>query len=306
MSFPVGTVFDPASIDANRNGQLTAAQREGENRRERNWRGNALYFAGVAAVVGVLAVTSSGGSDPQIERLAIGAVAFAIAAVLLVLRFMPNSNPLARDLRDGRVVAVDGPFGKTTSSGTQLTYYYFELGDRRYEVAQDTYRAAPTAGMMRLYVLPHSHRVVNFERLPDPPVPEGGLSARSVMGALASELTGFHQAQGLQTMAAMAGFAHSLEASATPPAPGQRDPRPLAEAILGSWSWAAVHVTFSGDGSASMTMPGGRSVSGRWSVSGDRLEVTGAGQDITGDAWVVGDTLTVVQDGQAMALRRTG
>jgi hypothetical protein len=306
MSAPVGTVFDPASIEANRNGQLTAAQRAGENRRERNWRGNALYFAGVAAVIGVLVVTSSGGQDPQIERYAIGAVAFVIAAVLLVLRFMPNSNPLARDLRDGRVVAVDGPFGKTTSSGTQLTSYYFELGDRRYEVAQDTYRAAPNAGMMRLYVLPHSHRVVNFERLSDPPVPAGALTARSVMGAIASELTGVNQAQRLQTMAVMTALGHSLESSPTPPPPDQRDPRPLAQAILGSWKWAAVHVTFSDDGTASVTMPGGGSMSGRWSVSGERLQVTGAGQDITGEAWVAGDTLTVVQDGQVMALHRAG
>ncbi len=307
MSVPIGEAFDPASLEANRRGALSAGQRAAANQAERTWRSNALAFAGIAVVIGLLVATSNGGNYPQIARYGVAAVAFAIAIVLVVLRVTPDSNPLARDLHDGRVATVEGAFGKTTGRGERLTFYYFELGDRRFEVSQAAYHAAPDYGVMRLYILPSSHRVVNFEHLADRPVPEGGVSAGSVAKALVSGMAGMHQAQRLETMASLAALGHSLEGSATPPSAGERDPRPLAEAVLGSWKWAAAQVTFAGDGTASLTLPGGRSMQGRWSVSGEgRLHVTGAGEDITGDAWVAGDTLTVVQDGRAMAFHRAG
>jgi hypothetical protein len=92
---------------------------------------------------------------------------------------------------------------------------------------------------------------------------------------------------------------------ATPPPADRRDPRPLAEAIVGTWHWGLMRITFGADGGASATLPTGRSQSGRWSIGADgKLHVAEMGQDIATDAWVDGDTLTVVEDGQAIACRR--
>ena len=66
-------------------------------------------------------------------------------------------------------------------------------------------------------------------------------------------------------------------------------------------------VTFSADGAASARMANGMSMAGRWSVDADgKLHLDGMGQDMVTDAWIVGDDLTVLMDGNAMPFRRTG
>ena len=94
--------------------------------------------------------------------------------------------------------------------------------------------------------------------------------------------------------------------NAAPPPASERDPRPLAEAVVGSWQWGSMRVAFAADGTASTVLPSGMAASGRWSVTGDtQFHLTGMGQDMAGDAWVAGDTLTVEMDGRAMAFHRT-
>ncbi len=90
----------------------------------------------------------------------------------------------------------------------------------------------------------------------------------------------------------------------TPPAPDQRDPRPLAQSLPGSWSGSSGSVVFRPDGTAAMTQLG-REIQGRWSVDGQgRLHVGMDGRDQPVDAWIVGDTLTITQDGTGFSYQR--
>jgi hypothetical protein len=56
-----------------------------------------------------------------------------------------------------------------------------------------TYDAAPDAGVVRLYYLPRSRRVVNLERLPNAPLPDvvtPQTMAASVRAAVRADITG--------------------------------------------------------------------------------------------------------------------
>jgi hypothetical protein len=309
MSVPVGHALDPDSLEANRGGALTPKQRAWVGKVERAWWKNELVGAAIFAVIGVLILTSSGGNYPAVERLAVGLGFLAVAAFFL-FRSIPGTNPLARDERSGKVETVEGPFGKHSFSspsrrGSQTTYY-FDIGERHFEVGYETYKAAPDHGMMRLYVLPDSHKVVNFERLPDAPLPEGVLdSPAQAISAVAEGLRSHDQAARLQAMATMEAMKEATLAPAAPPPADQRDPRPLAEAIVGTWHLGPMSWTFAADGTATGTMPNGRSQQGRWSIDGDgKLRMTGLGAEQDAEAWVAGDTLTVSLGGRAMSFQR--
>lgn len=307
MSVPVGTAYDPASLEENRAGRLTPGQREAAGRAEHRGVQNDLVFAGIAVVIGVLVATSNGGNYPLIARLGVAAVAFAIA-VVMGIRALSGMDPLARDLRAGRVESLEGAFGKHEMQGKRTEFFYFDLANRRFEVSRTMFGAAPDFGVMRLYVLPRGGRVVNFERLPDRALPEGAASSPvAAMGTIAAEIRHSHgQAERLEAMASMTALRDALVAPPTPPPAGARDPRPLAEAIVGSWQWAGMHVNLAPDGAVTASMPNGRAASGRWSVSPDgRLHVTGMGEDMAGEAWVAGDTLTVSQESGAISFHRT-
>ncbi len=311
MSVPVGQALDPDSLATNRGGTLTPKQRAWVGRAERAWWKNELVGAAIFAIIGVLILTSSGGSYPAVERLAVGLGFLAVAAFFL-FRSIPGPNALARDERASKVEAVEGPFGKHSvagrshGSGGSHTTYYLDIGERHFEVGYATYEQAPDHGMMRLYVLPDSHKVVNFERLPDAPLPEGALdSPGQAVSAIAADLRSHDQATRLQAMATMEAMKDATLAPAAPPPADQRDPRPLAEAIVGTWHLGPMAWTFAADGTATGTMPNGRSQQGRWSIDGDgKLRMTGLGAEQDAQAWVAGDTLTVSLGGRAMSFQR--
>ena len=122
------------------------------------------------------------------------------------------------------------------------------------------YRAAPDAGIVRLYYLPASRHVVNLERLPDRTLAEGAIAS-------------------------------PLEA--------------IAEAILGRWQSGAVSPSFASDGTVAVTLPDGQERRGSWSVDpAGHLHADVAGVAEVGEAWVVGDTLTVLRDGAALTFHR--
>ena len=95
---------------------------------------------------------------------------------------MPSRDPLARDLRQGRVGMVEGTLGKRTmttnsSRGSSLTTHYFDIAGRSFEVPRSEARAAPEAGIVRVYFRPQSRKVMNLERLPDRPLSPGALAS---------------------------------------------------------------------------------------------------------------------------------
>jgi hypothetical protein len=173
----------------------------------------------------------------------------------------------------------------------------------------------PDTGYVRLFYLPRSRRVVNFERLPDPPLPE--VTLESVMDAgpraLKTSLMRDRKRKA-ETYAEVASmlrtFDEQAHQAANPPAPDRRDPRPLAEAIVGSWSNGLLVFGFLPDGTMTMGSPreGGRR-RGRWWIGADgRLHATEAGRGSRGewvtDAWVAGDEMTIVRDGTGLTFRR--
>ena len=92
---------------------------------------------------------------------------------------------------------------------------------------------------------------------------------------------------------------------ATAPAADQRDPRPLAEAILGTWQTGPISMSFLPDGAMVMSLPGGRQQRGLWSIGPDgRLHLTAEGRERATDAWVAGGMLTMSENGQGTAYRR--
>jgi hypothetical protein len=107
-------------------------------------------------------------------------------------------------------------------------------------------------------------------------------------------------------MAAMAAqFKAQMQQNAVQPPPDQRDTRPLAEAIVGTWSSAFMTVMFAADGTATSTAPNGRQTSGRWSVDAQGLLHAGlAGKDNVGQAWISGTTLTITEGGMGITFER--
>lgn len=311
---PAGPLHADA-LEANRAGRLTDAQRADWKSFDRGWRKNELIAAVICAVLGVLLLVAAGKGSDLVPRLLLG-IAFLVGAGAFVIRGVLNLDPLAADLRAGRVENVEGAVAKTRSYAGGRTVnelYHVDVEGKRFVVHQKTYEAVPDAGIIRLFYLPRSRKVVNVEQLPDRPVAPGALEAlTSPMSALRMTASAFaapNTKQRAEMMANVAALGHALQAEmgptdATPPPPDQRDQRPLAEAILGTWRMGPMTVTFSADGTATMDAAG-MARKGPWSVGGDgRLHSAALGPDGAADAWITGDTLTVSTDGRSMAFHR--
>ena len=308
--------FSAADIEANRAGRLTDGQRRALKAGARSFSRSMLSGAVLAAVIGVLLATATGPSPNAAERPLAAAAFFAGAVVCLFLALRPNSE--AGDASSGRVDAIEGAIGKRTMSssggrGSSVTTYFLEIGEKRYSVGRGVYDAAPDAGWVRLYITPRSHEVVNFERLPDKVVPDiTSTTPQALLGQLGSAFLSHDQQTRNETRAEMEAMARSLKAqmaithaAATPPPAADRDPRPLGQAILGTWQMGPMSMTFMPDGTMVATFMGGKQRQGHWSIGSDgKLHADATGSGGAADAWIAGDTLTVSQDGESAAFHR--
>jgi hypothetical protein len=130
-----------------------------------------------------------------------------------------------------------------------------------------------------------------------------------MLGTLATAVLSPNRERQNEERAELAAMGSAIEsrmsAAATPPPAGMRDPRPLAEAILGTWRGALASVTFVPDGTVVATLPGGRQERGRWSVGSDgKLRSNATGTDQAAEAWVAGDTLTISDGANGLAFQR--
>jgi hypothetical protein len=306
----MGEVSPADALDANRAGRLTDQQRQNFRGMSRGLRKFELQFAVILTILGLIIWFAEGPAKYAAVKPLIG-VALLIIAGFLVVRSFLGADPLTHDLRSGSVESVEGAITKTTvethSRGSSSTWYYFNVAGTRVTVAsRAAYEAAPEAGIVRLFYLPHSHRLVNMERLPDRPLPPDALKSPQVAQDLLHGMRSHDPNQVAEARAEAAALDNALHAAITkgptPPPDGARDPRPLAEAIVGAWDSPLMSVSFATDGTLDATMPGGRKRSGHWSLdwSGHLLS------DITGptEAWVSGDQLTVTIGGQGLTFRR--
>jgi hypothetical protein len=210
-------------------------------------------------------------------------------------------------------VSLEGPISKhsTTSHGTQghsTTTHYLVVAGQSFEVGPNAYNTDPEAGFVRIYFLSRSQHVVNLEHLPDRPLPAGS-TPRTVFHDFKQAIFSDDRAQLDEVRAEIAGTANALKAGISddpvPPPTANRDQRPLAEAIQGTWSNGPVTVAFSGSGTFTITVLGANARSGHWSVNGNgKLVADLGGQSQATDAWIVGDQLTVSLGDKAFTLQR--
>lgn len=305
-------IFSADALETNRAGRLTDLQRRQFGSIDRSWRKSMLGVAAGLAIIGLLVLTSSGPAPNAWLRPFAGA-AFLVIAVGIVLYALPNQDRLARDLRAGVVVTLEGAMEKHTSSSysgtSSVTYHYLDVADKHLEVSAAEYAAAPEAAFVRVFYLPRSRKVVNLERLADPPLPAGALDSPMDALKLVEQGLRSHGAAHHEAMAEMMALGNAVKAervaAAVPPPVEQRDPRPLSEAIVGSWRAGPMAVSFAADGTMQLTLPDGRTRPGRWSVDANgRLHADAFGHDEAGDAWVAGGRLTVAVAGAGMSFAR--
>jgi hypothetical protein len=302
--------FPPEALEANRRGEMSEAQRRGfgalSGSRRRSELSSAAFLVAGALVVVFFA---SPRSSPAM-RAGIPLACVAIAA-FLVARSIAGSDALTRDVREGRVESVEGAIGKSRGGGgggRSVTTYFLRVGDKLFKVTPAPYQAAPDAGLVRLYYLPRSRKVLNLERLPNVSLP-GEVTPRDLAASLdaARHAPGPRERNEARAALAAVGDAFRAAASPSPPAapPSQaRDSRPLGSAIVGTWSSALMKVTFTADGRVSTHMPGATRT-GRWSVDASgRLRSDITGREETADAWVAGDRLTIATEAGALTLTR--
>ena len=312
MIASTGDPFPAADLDTNRSGRLSDAQRKKYKGLARAGRKDEFFAAIFCGAMGVLLLAPAGPS-PNVWVRPVAAAGFILVAFLL-LRTGATGDSLTQDMRSGKVVTVEGAIGKRhlerEGSHTTWTDHFLDVAGQSFEVDETAFLAAPDVGYVRLYVLPRSHAILNLERMPDRPLPVGATTSTATIVADAITAARSHDTvQAAEARAELDTIANALQderaRAAVPPPIDQRDPRPLAEAIVGTWQTGPMSISFLPDSTMVVTMPGGRERRGRWSIGADgRLHSSGDGRDTAADAWVAGDALTISEDGQGMVYTR--
>jgi hypothetical protein len=268
--------FPQDALESNRAGRLTDGQKQWLRTMSRDSRKSGLSIAATCAALGLVIWLAPGPSQYAVTKPLIGFVLLAVALFFL-LRSLSGGDALTQDLRSVKVESVEGAITKVLIRGTRsaASTHYFDVAGKRLHVNSSQYDWAPDAGIVRVFYLPHSHRAVNFERLADRPLPEGAMASpreaiKEVLGAFGAH-DETSRAEARAQLAAMGDqLRPKVEGSAvTRPPQGQRDPRPLSESILGTWSNGLLTFAFAPGGTATATLPGGHVRSGQSSVYAD-------------------------------------
>jgi len=180
--------FPRSALDANRSGHLTPDQAVLYRQEAATDRRTAL-FAGVAiAAFGALIVAGGvTGKAPgsRVETLLIGVALLGVGLVVAYFAGIQGAKAKAAAARTGTVTMIEGPFTRDRrdrrdifgadsghySPGNEYEYYLL-VGDRRFTVAQEAWDAAPADGVVRVYLLGTSDRIVNLEKIADAPPPQ--------------------------------------------------------------------------------------------------------------------------------------
>lgn len=291
----------------NRAGRLTQAQRDNLRATSRGWRKAELQFAGIFTVIGLLVWFAQGPARDAMVKPLLGIAFLVLAGTLVVVSFL-GADPVTRDLREGRVRAAEGAIRKWTQTthgrSSSTTTHYAEAGGVTVETGAQSYGALPEAGIVRLFYLPHSRRLVNFEQLADRPLPEGALTDKRLL--LKDAVAGvFGSADARAEMAAI-GHALQNQVRASPARPADSSTAPLLTALPGTWSNPILTLTFAADGSVAATIAGGVKRSGRWSIDASgRLVSDIMGKPAAAEAWVTADQLTIKDGDEAVKLMRS-
>jgi hypothetical protein len=300
------------ALEANRAGRLTDTQRRNIGAQERDFRKSELWWALFALAIGAIILFVPGANPSPAVHVGIPLLCVLIA-VGLAYWSLTSRDPLARDLREGRVESLEGAIGKdrsTLSSGSHdATVYFLQVGSKRFSVGRGMYDSAPEAGWVRIYYLPRSNRVVNFERSGDSPLPE--ISSRQEMASEVKASLSLNRLRRNEARARLQGMMDGLSAepsgSDEQEATSENGGRPLEEAIVGTWSNIMMTVTLRADGTAEVELPGGKRQTGDWSLDASgRLHSEALGNETGAQVHLAGNRLTVSMNGMGLTFDRVG
>jgi hypothetical protein len=313
MSAVAVSAFRPEALDANRAGRLTDAQATDLRARASSTRKELIVLGTGFAVIGVVLLTAAGPAAGTAVRL-VGGIGGLIVGAALAYVGSPLGSALTRELRDPRVETVEGAVLRdrrvTNTSGSTLHTYTVTVAHRTYKVDRALFDATPEGGHVRLYVLPRSHTIVNLERLADQPLPPGMIGSPEALEDIGHEMRSGDTDRQAEGLAQLAALYHELRPEThkgvhAPPAEA-RDPRPLAESILGAWETGHRTFAFAAGGDLTVTAPSGRTAGGAWSVDGSgqlRFRI-GDNPESLMQAWVADGTLSIVDRGETLVLHR--
>jgi hypothetical protein len=303
--------FPAEALEANRAGRLSETQRKNWTGADRHWRRDVHLMALVLGIAGVLLVVVAGIGQtpfPTFAGLPLGAVC-TVAAFLIYVSTL-GAGALTRDLREGRVEAVEGAIrrGLSVNPGEDYEDCYLHIAGNRLACNRTAYEAAPQAGIVRAYYLPRSRRLINLERLANRPLPAGALDhPLAAVGQAFSALASKDRKQQAEAMATLEAIKDAIFGEPNSPDIGTAGGRPLAEAIIGTWHSPVMNVTFFANGTGAAKMADGMALAGRWSIAGDgKLRLGGMGREMETDASVVGDVLSVVMERSRLNFQRVG
>src|SRR5262245_35153397 len=266
-------LFPVEALAENRSGRLTGDQAIRFQRMVRGRRQGTRGLAVPVGAIGALLLILSGPAANAVTRHLAGWGFLTAAAVILAA---PAFDPLAADVREGRVETVQGAVGKRQTQGKGpaggYTRYYLNIAGRQLQTYLSAYEAAPDAGYVRAYYLPRTRKLVNLERLPNPPLPSGPDEARNLFGRMARAFVTRDPVALAEARASAAGLLDAaresmVEASDAPSTPLQVGGL-LREALVGSWTHPLVTVTLAEDGTATVTTIMGATRAGHWSIDG--------------------------------------
>ena len=308
--------FPPTALDANRSGRLTPDQvviyraEAASDRRNLLFAGIAVMGFGAVILFGAVSGRIPGG---RLEPLAVGAAILAFGAVVTWFGGIRGSQAKAAAAAAGRVTSLEGHFRRDRrdrrdtdsghiSPGNEYEYYLL-VGGRSFTVSREQWEAAPEDGVVRVYLLGDSDRIVNLEKVAAAPPPQipGIVHAALERAAASGDPATAAQARAMLDQA----DAMSATPDASPQPPQSPPAGPLDQAILGSWRSDLMDVTyeFRADGSAVATSPRAGTHVGRWSVGdSDTIHL----DDDTLHASVTGDTLSLGEPTRLLAFRRVG
>lgn len=328
--------FPRAALAANRSGLLTPDQtalyREeaASDRRNLLMAGLVIAALGTAVVFGSITGRITSG---RLESLVVGAALLAVGVAVAWFGGIRGSRAKAAAAGAGRVASLDGPirrerrdrrdeaFGDSghISPGNEYAYYLL-VGDRSFSVSRDQWDAAPQDGVVRVYLLGESDRIVNLERIADAPPPQvpGLVRAALEIASSSPDPARAEEARAMLRQAdAMSAVAAGLSGARAGAANGEPavgavagDPSgapavPLEQAILGTWQsdLAGMTYEFRADGSASAGSARHGAREQRWSIAGPgTIQV----DDSTVHVAVDGDVLSLGEPPRSLTFHRVG
>jgi hypothetical protein len=328
--------FPRDALDANRSGRLTPGQAvlyRGEAASDRR----SLLIAGlvIAALGAAIVFGSVTGRVPgsRLESLVGGVVLFAVGVLVAYFVGIRGSQAKAAAADAGRVASLeglirrdrrdrrDGLFGDDSSHISPGNEYAYSLlvGDRSFSVSREQWDAAPQDGVVRVYLLGDSDRIVNLERIADaPPTQVPGLvraalelASQSPDPAKAAEARAMlHHADAMAGVAGLGTVPIGAANGVSPVAAMAGDPPaapavPLEQAIVGTWQsdLAGMTYAFRADGSAEASSARHGAREQRWSIAGPNTITV---DDSTVHVAVDGDVLSLGEPPRSLTFHRVG